>query len=553
MAARVKKNARKRKAATIKPPVWTNALEASKFIHQVGETHKLALEVCEDYESFCEWLWESRRHSHLIACAPDEGGNTVGWCTLTRMVVLSARIRRSERVPATYSIETNQDYRTLAQMGLRMCTRRVGEFDVADVCMTTRLLCTKWMSSSVWARDYSDTIRLIEMLLYDLGLRTEVLWGLASKPTPELIRLVQETTRAIACMHAVMSFVRLQMGPRTELVDEIHTLIPAEFVPASEDAREVCTSAVKRLSDNMEKLFCDNMRLGNMTEDLCASILVLLSPIDMNARARIVAGVEITDAMSARRRVISTNEYIWDMTKMHELSAADLLNPDEWDGENAWIIYTMAMLRIAGIMISQYNTQLQWTSSCVLFDRDVFKTVSVNGFATTPPLIFIHACRMFVMHGDKFYTCNDVISAFFAWCCIIYNDCDARLATSHGCTYDLKKELAHIFDICCPRSVAQEFSDEEEDDDDGAISDETCEILESLGITSNGAASSVDPTLQADSDGELSDGEAAHRDRVDALFNGPSQSPDAYSGQDSDSEGKNERPYTTPPRRRHEF
>ncbi len=514
---------RKRGAAALAVPDWSQPLEANKFVYAVYTDPELVRTLCEGPDVFCDWLWESRRHEHLIACTLDDGGDSVGWCTLSRMVLLSACVRRHFRVASKYSIESDTDYNTLAQMGLCMCSRRIRAFDATDVRMTVRLISSRWSARSLWNREYTEAVRLVEMLLYDIGLRVEELWnGNSARPrdqalaaTPVLVTLMQETARATACVHAVLAFTRYQVTPKRDLTAARAALLPAECV-RDNDPATLFEDAVDRLGDDMERIFRDNMRLGTMTEEMCASMLILLSPLDTTHRARAVAGIDIADGMAARRRVVSVNEYIWDMTKMHGLSADALLDPEEWDADNAWLIHAAAMLRVASIMISQFNTQLQWTSACVLFDRDAFKVVTANGFSTNPPVLYIHAFRMFLLYGDRMYLCQTIPEAFLLWCCIIYGEHDGRLAATRDTYYDLKKELTNIFDICCPRTVAEEFSEESDAHSDAELCEEAHELLAALGI---------DPPARADTQeafvgpsGDVPEAERERRAKIDALF-----------------------------------
>jgi len=500
-------------------PDWAVPLQAHKFMHIVGQSPEVVLTAWESPGVFCEWLWEERRRVHLMACEFDESGSSVGWCTLSRMIVLSARVRRHFDAAADYAIQTRADYRMLARMGLCISERRVHVFDLADVRITVRLICTKWCGSTMWSAEYPEAVRLIEMLLYDLGLRMEELWNAGAGTREELVGMIRETARTTASVHAILAFMRTQIEPRTNATDDRFELLPNACIPTGVARQDAYVAALECLEANMEQVFRDNMRLGSMTEELCACVQIVTSPLDTKLRARAVTGLEITDNLAARRRVISVNEYVWDMTKMPGLTADAFLDPSGWDLDNGWLIRAMAMVRVASIMISQYNAQLQWAATCILVDRDLFKAIAANGFSTTPPVMFIHAARMVLMHGAQYYMCESIAEGFLLWCCILHREYDGRLTVARDSYYDLKKELGNIFDICCPRTAEQELADADNDREDAELSDGAQDLLAALGIGSEPEPATQTGTFLDPSDIDaVSESERARRERIDALF-----------------------------------
>lgn len=525
---------RKRKADTLKPPVWTNPLKAHRFMMKVDENPALVKTMCDTYATFCDWLWEKRREIHQIGYVTDDSGTSAGWSTLARMLLLSGRIRREHDVPPMYSLIDEGDYAVLARMGLLMCTRKMCQYDATDIRMTIRLLCVKWTTRDLWLVDSLDEIRrLIEMLVYDLNMRLEELWAVTNGEET-LLELVMELAHATSAIHAMLGFVRAQVLTCNNLTNDRMKLLPDAFIYGDETREQTYQRAVQRLTEEMYGEFRRNARMGTLKEELCASVQLLLSPIDTSMRARAKTGFEVPNASTARRHNISVNEYIWDMTKMGELDGEQFLDAEDWDSDNAWLVHVISFLRIAGNLVTQHTQTLQWVGSCVLFDRDAFRAVATNGFRTTPPLLFIHAFRMFVMHDGAYYRVESVAEAFFLWCCILRGVYEDRLMMGTTAQYNLKKELDAIFDICCPRTAAQEISssDDDSDESDAELSDGARDLLAAFGLLDPHSSQQpfregvwqppAPPTQEATlgdvSDEEPSAAERERRERVAALY-----------------------------------
>lgn len=506
-------NPPKRKAPEITAPRWESPLEANKFMMAVDEKPERALTLCDSYDTFCEWLWECRHSLHMIGYVTDDSGDSAGWTTLGRMLLLSASIRRRFGVRVGYVIADDEDYNKLARIGLLVCTRKVCSYDLTDVRMTVRLLCIKWTAQSMWDQyGVEDTMRLVEMLLYDLNMRVEGMWASAQSMSPALVDLIQELAHATASVHAMMAFMRAQVLSRRRRFASRHTLFPDALLHGGESKTDAYNAAVARLGTEMETVFKQNVRLGTMKEDLCPSVQLLLSPVDTALRARAKTGIDVPNAMTARRHGISVNEYIWDMTKMPDLNGEDFLDASSWDSDNAWLVRVLCMLRVAHIMVSQYAQGLHWIAACVLFDRDAFRTVAANGFRATPPLVYVSAYRVYVIHDEDYYACGSTAEAFFLWCCIIRGIYKDVLMTGSTAQYDLKKDLDGIFNICCPRTASDVLFDaaDADDDDPENLPDAAHDLLEAFGLAPPRAAHP--PT--ADREAE-----------IEALFEGSPRSP----------------------------
>ncbi len=504
----------KRKAADLEMPRWENPLSANHFMMNVDHDPRLILTLFDSYETFCEWMWERRRELHLIGYITDDGGEAVGWTTIARMLVLSARIRREFNVPAGYSIITDDDYNKLARIGLLVCERRVCSYDLVDVRMTIRLLCVKWTAQTMWNQyGLLETMNLVEMLLYDINMRVEGMWVTTPSVTKPFVDLIQELAHATAVVHAMIGFARAQLLTRNRRFASRHEYFPSALVFSAGSKAEAYAAAVQRLGTEMESVFNQNVRLGTMKEDLCPSVQLLLSPVDTAMRARAKTGIAVPNAMTARRHGISVNEYIWDMTKMPDLTAEDFLNAASWDEDNAWLVRTICMFRVAHIMVTQYAQSLHWVAACVLFDRDAFRTIAANGFRTTPPLLYVTGHRVFLIHENDYYACETPAEAFFLWCCIIHGVYKDVLMTGKTAQYDLKKDLDGIFNICCPRRAEDEILDDGEDDDVQDLTDNARDLLEAFGLgigPMRAAPAAVDPDRQAE---------------IDALFDGDEDEP----------------------------
>jgi hypothetical protein len=170
------------------------------------------------------------------------------------------------------------------------------------------------------------------------------------------------------------------------------------------------------------------------------------------------------------------------MTHMPDLTDEDFLDSASWDADNAWLVHALCMLRVAHTMITQNTQGLHWVATCVLFDRDAFRTVAANGFRTTPPMLYVGGHRVYLLHEDDYYQCESVAEAFFLWCCLIRTVYKDALLTGGATQYDLRKDLESVFNICCPRTAMAVISDDEGDEDDADLSDGARDLLEAFGL-----------------------------------------------------------------------
>ena len=460
-------------------------MDANRFMVHIMRDMTQILEICDSEATFCEWLWDQRRTYHLMLFETDQSGSAHGWCTLSRMLVLSAAVKREYNIKSEFMITTNAHRRVLAKMGIQVTRRAIATYDCMDICMVLRLISIKWTAESMWKNGVEETVRWVELLLYDLSTRVETLW--IEMSTHECLReevktTVFEVVRTIATIHAIIAFARHQILSLTDVSANVYDLVPTNRLMGDETPQHLYATGLSNLRAALQTMYHDNAKLGTMTESICSTVQCLIAPLDAQIRAHLKTGLRTEDILYATRQSLSVSEYVWLTTKMGSLTADKFWDPDSWEADQGWLIRAICHLRVIEVIINQFDTFIQWSAEAVLFDRDAFRVVSKKAFVTSPPLVFVYGCNFFVVHKTTVYRVTDLIEAFYVWVLILHTDYADMFVTKATASYDLKKEIGNVLDICYPKTVEHLMREDEALAADDTLDPLAYELLDTLGL-----------------------------------------------------------------------
>ena len=456
----------KRARRVLEYPSWVTPYMANIFMAEMYNNPTRVNELEDDPADFIENLWEARRDYHFMLYEVDESGEASGWCTLTRIFLLSAHIRKTLSLKPAYAMG-KEHYRKAISAGLLMTETHISQYNMTQVMYTIGLLSARWYEPTAWVHGVDKTVVLIECIMYDISLRAEVVWanykeamdrrGIYDFARDNIFTLV----RTIATFHSMIGFIRNNVlaldkkMPDPSFIPEDHLL--------GRTPEAAYREGLTALRAEMKTAFDNSWALGGeMRGKLTKTIKLVTPPIDTLVRAHTRDKVRIDDMLLASRRVLPIQEVIWMATKVGELDSKTFL-AGKWLGERQWMVHLASMLRSVDILMAQKNSRIKWASEVLLFDRDVYRIIERNGFDTRTPKVLVFGAYMYVAYGHSYYIVEDIAEAFFLWILIVNRDFSCFLPGGGSVHYDLSSEIRQNLNICFPRGIEDAYDEQIEE------------------------------------------------------------------------------------------
>lgn len=468
--------------------LWLDGYFANCWLEYMGSDISRGLYYFENAKVYRDWLWGIRRSHNMSLMYKEKSGLTQGWTTLARIFLLESQIKANLFRGAfsnIYYVKKNI-LKELVKASLVHTLRSIHEYDELDILMALRLIARAWTSENIWKCGITTTVKWLELLLYDLNLKSlEYVLTVdndnsegSQSPKPRQGKkemkinrnYIFEVAHMTSFYHYMILFWKDKIVPNLfteeELCDYRENSIPRKFVHGLDDDEKwtMYQTCYDNICKYLQTEFLMVAKMGIITRNVFGALRYLLMPYDIFVRYNNKVNRDTSDGVLASEVVLSQTETNYLDFEMGSNKDETLLNASSIDSERKWLFETICIVKLGDDLLCQYNLEYKWSGDTVIYDRDLWRIGAEEIFLSRLPVILIFGCQVIFIFRRKAMIVRNIYEAFMLWVFTIYEEFESKVPMDEGIIFDLDKEIRKLIDICFDgiKHVDRlEFGDEE--------------------------------------------------------------------------------------------